>query len=200
MDIRLVLGLGNPGIDYVGTRHNIGFMALDAFARSKGLSWIAKNRYTALLSEWIENGTKRFLFKPETYMNRSGEALARFLKDHPISPDQILVVHDELDVPLGRVKAVFDRGPAGHNGVRSVIEHLGTSAFYRIRIGIGKPKSLDHIKEQEAGRDFVLGAFRGHEKKQVDDVLSHVVEAIGACFDQPWDMIMRTLHQLHPSE
>jgi peptidyl-tRNA hydrolase, PTH1 family len=134
----LVVGLGNPGGEYASTRHNAGFMVVDELARRFGVTvdrekWQA---YSGQLSLW---GDKICLLKPDTYMNLSGKAVARYVDFYKALPKQILVVHDDLDMASGRVKLVAGGGAGGHNGIRSLVEYLGTRDFLRLKLGIGRP-------------------------------------------------------------
>lgn len=189
MAIRLIVGLGNPGEDYVHTRHNVGFMVLDAFAEAREASWQStwqyKGRYDSLISETRDARDKIFLLKPQIFMNLSGRAVAAFAKDKGVGKGEIAVVHDDLDLPLGKVKAVYDRGAAGHNGVQSLIDHLGGKDFYRFRFGIGRPP------EREEGAAYVLKGFKAPEKKQVDAAVRLVVDALGLALEKPWAEVVQ---------
>ena len=149
----LVAGLGNPGREYADTRHNVGFMVAEELARRHGGSWRAK--FSGDLAEMRLDGLKLAVLKPQTYMNESGRsvgAAARFFK---VEPEALLVVHDEVDLEPGRLQARLGGGLAGHNGLRSVAQHLGTSEFARLRIGVGRPERGD----PRPVADFVLSPF-----------------------------------------
>src|SRR3990167_10901849 len=183
MSFRLIVGLGNPGQAYDHTRHNIGFTVLDAFAAQAGIGWVPKRRYQALIAPGLSPSGNRFtLLKPQTYMNLSGRSVAGFLSDKGLSAHDLLVLHDEMDLPLGKIKGAYNRGPAGHNGVRSLIEAIGTKEFYRLRLGIGKPPA--------EGISHVLGRFSPQEKKAVDDLVRHGVVAIAVALDEPWEALL----------
>ena len=137
----LVVGLGNPGREHAGNRHNVGWMIVDELARRHGGSW--KGKFSGRLAEIRVDGHKVALLKPETYMNASGgpvSAAARFFK---VDPEAVLVVHDEGDFDLGRLQARRGGGLAGHNGLRSIAQHLGTQEFLRLRVGVGRPERGD---------------------------------------------------------
>jgi len=137
--IKLIVGLGNPGRQYEKTRHNAGFLFLDVLAQKLGCTWSNESRFQGLFAEGnIANG-KVMLLKPDTFMNRSGQSVGKVARYYKLLPEEILVVHDELDFNPGAVKLKKDGGHAGHNGLRSIIEHLGSKEFYRLRIGIGRP-------------------------------------------------------------
>jgi PTH1 family peptidyl-tRNA hydrolase len=149
----LVAGLGNPGREYADTRHNVGFMVAEELARRHGGSWRAK--FSGDLAEMRLDGLRLAVLKPQTYMNESGRsvgAAARFFK---VEPEALLVVHDEVDLEPGRLQARLGGGLAGHNGLRSVAQHLGTSEFARLRIGVGRPERGD----PRPVADFVLSPF-----------------------------------------
>ena len=153
----LVVGLGNPGREYAGNRHNVGWLVVDELARRHGASWRAK--FDGRLAEVRIDGHKVALLKPETYMNDSGrsvQAAARFFK---AEPDTILVVHDESDLEPGRLQARLGGGLAGHNGLRSIATHLGTPEFLRLRVGVGRPGRGD----PRPLADYVLADFEPHE-------------------------------------
>jgi peptidyl-tRNA hydrolase, PTH1 family len=153
----LVVGLGNPGRDYARNRHNVGWMVVEELARRHSGSW--RSKFSGQLAEVRIDGHKVALLKPETYMNESGrsvQAAARFFK---VDPDAILVVHDEGDFDLGRLQARRGGGLAGHNGLRSIAQQLGTPDFLRLRIGVGRPERGD----PRPLADYVLSDFEPHD-------------------------------------
>jgi PTH1 family peptidyl-tRNA hydrolase len=153
----LVVGLGNPGREYAANRHNVGWMVVEELARRHAGSW--RGKFNGQLAEVRIDGHKVALLKPETYMNDSGrsvQAAARFFK---VAPDAILVVHDEGDFDLGRLQARKGGGLAGHNGLRSIAQQLGTSDFLRLRIGVGRPERGD----PRPLADYVLSNFEPHD-------------------------------------
>lgn len=133
----LVVGLGNPGREYAGNRHNVGWMVVEELARRHGASW--KGKFSGQLAELRLDGHRVALLKPELYMNESGRSVAEAARFYKLEPDAILVVHDEGDLDLGRLQARQGGGLAGHNGLRSIAQHLKTPEFMRLRIGIGRP-------------------------------------------------------------
>jgi peptidyl-tRNA hydrolase, PTH1 family len=137
----LVVGLGNPGREYAGHRHNAGWMVADELARRHGASW--KGKFSGQLAELRLDGHRVALLKPELYMNESGRSVAEAARFYKLEPDAILVVHDEGDLDLGRLQARKGGGLAGHNGLRSIAQHLKTPEFMRLRIGIGRPRRGD---------------------------------------------------------
>src|SRR5881392_1174083 len=149
----LVVGLGNPGREYARHRHNAGWMVLDEIARRHGASW--KGKFSGQLAELRLDGHRIALLKPETYMNESGRSVAAAARFYKLEPDAILVVHDEGDLDLGRLQARKGGGLAGHNGLRSIAQHLKTPEFMRLRIGVGRPGRGD----PRPLADYVLSDF-----------------------------------------
>jgi PTH1 family peptidyl-tRNA hydrolase len=149
----LVAGLGNPGREYAGTRHNVGFMVADELARRHGGSWRAK--FSGDLAEMRLEGLRLAVLKPQTYMNESGRSVGTAVRFFKVEPEALLVVHDEVDLEPGRLQARLGGGLAGHNGLRSVAQHLGTPEFARLRIGVGRPERGD----PRPVADFVLSPF-----------------------------------------
>jgi PTH1 family peptidyl-tRNA hydrolase len=149
----LVAGLGNPGREYADTRHNVGFMVADELARRHGGSWRAK--FSGDLAEIRLDGLRLAVLKPQTYMNESGRSVVAAVRFFKVEPEALLVVHDEVDLEPGRLQARLGGGLAGHNGLRSVAQHLGTPEFARLRIGVGRPERGD----PRPVADFVLSPF-----------------------------------------
>ncbi|MDD5319056.1 MAG: aminoacyl-tRNA hydrolase [Methylococcales bacterium] len=150
--IKLIVGLGNPGRQYEKTRHNAGFLFLDSVAQKLGCIWSNDSRFQGLVAEGSVANGKVTLLKPDTFMNRSGQSVGKIARYYKLLPEEILVVHDELDFNPGVVKLKKDGGHAGHNGLRDIIAHLGSKEFYRLRIGIGRPAAGKIVT------DFVLSA------------------------------------------
>jgi PTH1 family peptidyl-tRNA hydrolase len=153
----LVAGLGNPGREYARTRHNVGRMVVDELARRHGGSW--RGKFNGRLAEIRIDGHKVALLKPETYMNDSGRSIKAAMQYFKLQPDEVLVVHDEGDFDLGRLQARRGGGLAGHNGLRSIAQHLGTPDFLRLRIGVGRPERGD----PRPLADYVLSNFEPHD-------------------------------------
>ena len=176
--IKLAALLGNPGPEYEKTRHNIGFMTADLAAErlAPGERW-RDWKGLGLYVEFSRGGERCFLLKPQTYMNRSGECVRSFLEYYKISEEQLLVLHDDIDLSLGRIKMVSRGGAGGHNGIRSIIQHLGTQNFARMKIGIGRPP----VNEQGVGQpvdQFVLSRMSASELQIFDQRMALVEEAI----------------------
>jgi PTH1 family peptidyl-tRNA hydrolase len=153
----LVVGLGNPGNEHARNRHNVGWMVVDQLARRHDGSWRAKHK--GRIAEIRVDGHKLALLKPETYMNESGRAVAEAARFYKVEPDAVLVVHDEGDFDLGRLELKYGGGLAGHNGLRSIAQHLKTQDFLRLRIGVGRPERGD----PRPLADYVLSDFQPHD-------------------------------------
>lgn len=182
----LVAGLGNPGREYVGNRHNVGFMVADELARRHGGSW--KGKFNARLAEVRIDGHKVVLLKPETYMNDSGRSISGAMRFFKLEPESVLVVHDETDLPVGRLQARRGGGLAGHNGLRSVAQHLGTPEFLRLRIGVGRPGRGD----PRPLADYVLSDFEAHE--DAERLVAEAADAVELLDAEGLDAAQRTIN------
>lgn len=185
IDVQLIVGLGNPGADYVITRHNAGFWFVDALADRLGARWKDERKFHGQVARAKLDGHDLRLLKPETFMNRSGlavQALASYLK---IPPQAVLVAHDEIDLPAGEVKLKFGGGHAGHNGLRDIASHIGAD-FGRLRIGVGRPKgeTIDYVlgRPSRADEDAIIGALR------------EGLDVLPTLLDQGYEKAMTRLH------
>ncbi|MGH9022923.1 MAG: aminoacyl-tRNA hydrolase [Acidimicrobiia bacterium] len=167
----LVVGLGNPGEEHEGTRHNVGAEVVEILAARHG-GRLRRSKERALVDEVKIAGQRVALAVPVTYMNLSGEAVGLLTRRHRVGPDQTVVVHDELDFPVARLQVKAGGGLAGHNGLRSIVAHLHTQEFLRVRIGIGRPPG------RREGADHVLRRFSKAERSLVDVTLEEAAEAI----------------------
>jgi PTH1 family peptidyl-tRNA hydrolase len=166
----LVAGLGNPGREYAGTRHNAGWLVLDELARRHGGSW--RSKFSGSLGEIRLDGARLALLKPETYMNESGRSVAAAARFFKVPDESLLVVHDDVDLEPGRLQARRGGGLAGHNGLRSLAQHLGTQDFLRLRIGVGRPGRGD----PQPVSDWVLSPFAPEE--DADALVSRAADAV----------------------
>ncbi|CAN5599830.1 aminoacyl-tRNA hydrolase [soil metagenome] len=174
---RLIVGLGNPGAKYDRTRHNIGFEVIDALAKSyPDISLVENKRFQGVAGEFRSAGERTILLKPTTFMNISGQAVRAVLDWYKLDPASVLVVYDDMDLPTGKLRLRLSGGAGGHNGMKSIIAHLGTQEFPRLRIGIGSTdKSGD---KDSAVVSHVLGRFAPGDRKIVDAVIPMAVDAI----------------------
>ena len=175
--MRLIVGLGNPGIEYQFTPHNAGFLAVDRIAEDCGVM-LTNRRGRALTARAKLAGRDVLLAKPETFMNLSGLSIAALIQELEISVEEILVLYDELALPLGTIRVRQDGRPNGHNGVKSICGVLGTEDWLRIRIGVGKPALDDGREIKAGGRDYLLSPFRKQELAVLDEVLDRVKGAV----------------------
>ncbi len=171
-EMKLVIGLGNPGPQYEYTRHNVGFRVVDKLAKKLGWHW-NEQRSRAMLTSGMIGGEKVVLAKPLTYMNLSGQSVGELVRWYKIQPEDILVVYDELDLPIGTIRLRPQGSAGGHNGVESIIAHLHTNEFPRLRVGIGRPTN-NHMD----GAAYVLGIPPGDERILLDTAEDRAVEAV----------------------
>ena len=187
--MKLIVGLGNPGEKYEKTRHNLGFIVIEQFLKdfepARNTLWTDNKKFKSDICqiEWQpRHGTlqKVILAKPKTYMNNSGMAVSILAKFYKIKPENILIVHDELDLPLEYLKIRFGGSSAGHNGVESVIDALGTEKFWRLRLGIGQEKNHTEMAKYKVKNteDYVLSGFRAQEKGKIKHLIKHASEAL----------------------
>lgn len=180
----LIVGLGNPGDKYASTPHSVGFEAVDAVAREIGATWENKRAFESLIAKGEFAGRKVILAKPQTFMNLSGEAVKPLLKYHNLSAADLIVVQDDIDLPLGRIRIRKTGSCGGHNGVRNIIDQLGTSDFVRLKIGVGKEKGnvIGHV----------LGKFDPESRKLMDLVVADMVQVLAAIVKNGPDQAMNS--------
>ena len=168
----LLVGLGNPGTEYAQTRHNVGFMAVDELVRRYSFDSF-KSKFKGQITTGTIDTNKVMLLKPETYMNLSGESVLRACTFYKIKPEDVIVFHDDMDLAVGKVKVKRGGSAGGHNGLKSIIQHLGTDQFPRIRVGVGEKPHPDYDLA-----DWVLGKFVGEDKKAIDAAVKKAADAI----------------------
>ena len=167
----IIAGLGNPGREYELTRHNIGFRVIDELAGEYNIS-ISEKKHKGLIGKGVIEGQKVVLVKPQTFMNLSGEAVVQAVRFYKIPPEHVIVVSDEISLPIGKLR-IRDKGSAGgHNGIKNIIAHLGTDVFPRVKVGVGAPSHPDYDMV-----DWVIGSFSAQEKKIVDEALDRALDA-----------------------
>jgi len=192
MPIKLIVGLGNPGKKYESTRHNAGFWLVERLAAQHRLALRKEPKFQALAGRLDTSCGPAWLLLPQTWMNESGTAVGALAQFHKIEADEILVAHDELDLPPGGAKIKQGGGHAGHNGLRDIIAKLGTPDFWRLRVGIGHPRDAA-ASEQEVA-DFVLHAPRKEEHDLIDAAISRGVDAFELILA---DKMAAAMHKLH---
>ena len=169
--MKLIVGLGNPGKEYFNTRHNVGFSLIDYIASLRNLSF-DKEKFNAKFLEYNYNGEKIIFIKPLSYMNLSGSVVKKFVDFYKISLNDVLIIQDDLDMPFGKVKFVFNSSSGGHNGIKDIEKNLGSKEYIRLKIGISNDKMIDT-------KDYVLGQFNAEELK----ILEKVYEKLGNVVD-----------------
>ncbi len=167
----LIVGLGNPGDQYENTRHNVGWRALEELAETAGVP-VQKLKYKALTNTCTVGGAKVLLMKPITYMNLSGEAVGEAARFFKLPPERILVLSDDVSLPVGRLRIRKSGSAGGHNGLKSIIQHLGTDQFPRVKIGVGGKPHPDYDMA-----DWVLGKFSPEDKKTIDEMVQKAARA-----------------------
>lgn len=170
-DSYLIVGLGNPGRQYEYTRHNIGFLVLNLLARQHDLTFVESSWKASVASTDLWHG-RIFFVKPDTFMNLSGTAVALFIALYRLPVERVIVIHDDIDLPLGRVKVVSNRGAGGHKGIESIIDCLGTKNFSRLKVGIGRPQSPQPIDR------YVLSRFLPEEWLLIERKMSDIEEGL----------------------
>ena len=186
--ISLIVGLGNPGREYEATRHNAGFWWADEFARAQGANFRAEGKFHGLVARTALHGHEVHLLKPQTFMNVSGRAVGALAQFYKIAPENILVVHDELDLPPGSAKLKLGGGHGGHNGLKDIIAHLGTRDFWRLRIGIGHPGERADVS------NFVLNSPRREEQELIDQAMQRAQDVAPLIVEGKLEAAMLKLH------
>jgi peptidyl-tRNA hydrolase, PTH1 family len=188
-NIQLIAGLGNPGAKYEGTRHNVGFWFIDTLARSKACTFRNDSKFQGDVGKVNINGQSIWLIKPSTYMNLSGQSVAALANYYKLTADNLLVVHDELDLDPGTVRLKCGGGHGGHNGLRDLIAHFGTKEFYRLRLGIGHPGSAAEVS------NYVLGTPSGTDKRLMQDTIDDCMPILPQIIDGEMQAAMNVLHR-----
>ena len=177
-EVRLIVGLGNPGAKYTGNRHNIGFMCIDHFAKDNSLSF-TRSSSRAKIAEGRIAGHDIVLAKPQTFMNNSGVSVGGLVRKFKVKFENLIVIHDDLDLPLGRIRIRLGGSSAGHKGINSIVQHIGNQEFIRVRIGIGRPNGQETAKNgEDEVISHVLGDFTPEEKELMQQVIPCVNEAL----------------------
>ena len=174
--MKVIAGLGNPGAEYANTPHSIGFEAVDALARSAGAAWKRSSSFNGELAQCVLGGTKVLLVKPATFMNLSGDCIAPAVRYHNAdAAEDLIVISDDIDLPVGRIRIRKGGSAGGHNGLKSVIERTGTADFVRLRLGVGRD-----ARDRANVIGHVLGKFSPEDRKVMDEVVAKAAEAAGA--------------------
>lgn len=188
--MKVIVGLGNPGAQYANTPHSVGFEVVDAIAAELGLEWETKKAFSCLMAKGVFAGVPVLLVKPQTYMNLSGDSVAPVVKYHNATHADLIVVQDDIDIPLGRLRIRKNGSCGGHNGIRNIIERLGSQSFIRLKVGVGKDKSnvIGHV----------LGKFDPASRTTVDKVVSASVQAVASILRDGVDKAMNVFNGWTP--
>lgn len=188
--MKVIVGLGNPGAQYANTPHSVGFEVVDAIAAELGLEWEAKKAFSCLMAKGVFAGKPVLLVKPQTYMNLSGDSVAPVVKYHNATTADLIVVQDDIDIPLGRLRIRKNGSCGGHNGIRNIIERMGSQSFIRLKVGVGKDKSnvIGHV----------LGKFDPASRTTVDKVVSASVQAVASILRDGADKAMNVFNGWTP--
>lgn len=188
MAVKLIVGLGNPGKQYAATRHNIGFMVVDYLAEKLGVK-VDKIKFKSVIGEGFSGTKKIVLAKPQTYMNLSGEALLDIVQWYKVDPQDLLVIYDDLDLPVGKLRLRMKGSAGGHNGMKSIIYLIQSDDFPRLRIGIGRPQN-----ENIETVNHVLGKFDEEESKIMSEAVAKAAEAVLAVLDKGVEKAMNEVN------
>lgn len=180
--MKIVVGLGNPGRQYAGTRHNVGFVVVDLLAASPRAGR-AQERFQAEVIELVEDAGKVLLVKPMTFMNLSGRSVRQLLDFYQLPAEELLVVCDDINLPLGKLRFRARGSHGGHNGLRNIQEHLGTADYSRLRIGVGAPP-------EEGAVDYVLGRFRPSERPVIEETVQMAAQGVALWMNEGIDVCM----------
>ncbi len=186
--IKMIVGLGNPGSEYEQTRHNAGFWFIDELAWQYKATLKEEKKFFGSVARISISGSDLWLLKPSTFMNRSGQAVATLAQFYKIKPEEILVVHDELDIPCGRIKFKLGGGNGGHNGLKDIQARLGTPDFYRLRLGI------DHPGDRNLVVGYVLNKPSPEHRQQIDEAINKSLKAVPMLLAGEWEEAVRFLH------
>ncbi len=199
MKEKYIIGLGNPGKDYVNSRHNIGFLLLENLSNKYDSNFTLKNKLKSWCSEFKINNCTYRLFLPNTFMNHSGDAVKSIVDWYKVDLDQLYIVVDDIDLPLGKIRYRKKGSSGGHNGLKSIIEKLQTQNFNRIRVGIGSPKSIKKTKNLNT-ISHVLGNISSAEKIMLDKVYHQVIESLEQLNTKKEDYIISKLNSFNNEE
>ena len=190
---KFIIGLGNPGKKYDNNRHNIGFLFIQEFAENYCSNFVLKNKLKCNYAEFISDGVLYRMFMPTTFMNNSGEAIRAIIDWYKIDKDKLIIVVDDIDIPLGKIRVRKKGGSGGHNGLKSIISHLNSKEFLRIRIGIGSPPIIDKDKNYNT-ISHVLGNFSKSEKLILNKIFCQMTESLQKLNDHNENSIICVLN------
>ena len=193
---KFIIGLGNPGKKYDNNRHNIGFLFIQEFSENHSSNFILKNKLKCNYSEFISEGVIYRMFKPTTYMNNSGEAIKAIIDWFKVDKDKLIIIVDDIDIPLGRIRVRKKGSSGGHNGLKSIINHLNSKEFMRIKIGIGSPPILEKDKRHNT-ISHVLGNFSKSEKSILNKIFFQIIKSLQKLNDHNENSIICELNSFN---
>jgi len=196
---KFIIGLGNPGKKYDNSRHNIGFLFIQEFVNSNDSNFVLKNKLKCNYAEFISDGVLYRMFMPTTYMNNSGEAIRAIIDWYKVDKDKLIIVVDDIDIPLGKIRVRKKGSSGGHNGLKSIINHLNSKEFLRIRIGIGSPPILEKDKKYNT-ISHVLGNFSKSEKLILNKIFCQMIESLQKLNDHNENAIICELNSFNINE
>lgn len=186
--MKLIVGLGNPDKKYLKTRHNVGFMVVDLFANNENLQFKFDSKFSGFIAEYFKGTNKTIILKPTTYMNLSGNSVIKVINYYKIKPENVLVIYDDVDVGLGKLRLRFTGSSGGHKGMQDIINHLNSKDIKRVRVGIGKDEQMI---------DYVLSKFSKKERKILDPVFDEVLEVMQMFINgEDFSLIMNRFNRL----
>lgn len=186
--MKMIVGLGNPGREYAFTRHNIGFEVIDALSDFYKIP-VTKSKFQGIFGKGVIDGEEVLLLKPLTYMNLSGEAVIALLHYFKIDPEDLLVIYDDLDLPTGKIRLRMKGSAGGHNGMKSILYHVQTEQFKRLRIGIGRPNGRQPVV------DYVLQKFSKEQQPEVQEAIDHAIQACKTWMKLPYEQVMNQFNR-----
>ena len=193
--MKVIVGLGNPGEKYESTRHNLGFLVIDHLLKALGdseIDWDHSTKFKSDLASFTENGEKVLLVKPQTYMNNSGMAVQLVKDFYKVESEDLWIVYDELDLPIGSIKIRFGGAAAGHHGVESIMEAIGTDKFWRFRMGIGATHNKSEVGKHDFkdAKEYVLDKFHSGEIGKTREMIKHASEALQCALEKGMETAM----------
>ena len=193
---KFIIGLGNPGKKYENSRHNIGFLFTEEFAENNSSKFVLKNKLKCNYAEFISDGFLYRIFKPTTFMNNSGEAIRAIIDWFKVDKDKLIIVVDDIDIPLGKIRVREKGSSGGHNGLKSIINHLNSKEFLRIRIGIGSPPTIEKEKKYNT-ISHVLGNFSKAEKLILNKIFHQMIKSLQKLNDHNQNLIICELNSFN---
>ena len=196
---KFIIGLGNPGGKYDNNRHNVGFLLIQTFVENHRSNFVLKNKLKCNYAEFISDGVIYRMFTPTTYMNNSGESIRAIIDWFKVDKDKLIIVVDDIDIPLGKIRVRRKGSSGGHNGLKSIIKHLGTAEFKRLKIGIGPPSEIQKDRKSKTV-SHVLGRFSNEEFIVLNLIIQEIISCIDSITSNNWEKITTRLNSYKPEK